>query len=305
MQNDLDTISKIADDLRWQERVGDIAELRKVQLTGPPNAINPNPTSLYAKNPVIIPAYVLLPKKRAGKLPLIVFLHFGMHWNFDTEHHGLVARELLEQGYAIIAPEYRGSTGYGAWHRSMLDYGGLEVEDAFAARNWAVENLPVDADRVGTIGWSHGGLIALMNAILHPGSYQAVYAGNPVTDLVMRMGYTDPGYQAQFSAADHIGKSAADNLAEYKRRSPVFNIQNLKAPLLVHGNTNDEDVNVIEVEHLVQALKAAGKKFEYKIYEDAPGGHHFNLIDTKVAKESRREVYKFLAKYLSPPNPAK
>jgi hypothetical protein len=61
-------------------------------------------------------------------------------------------------------------------------------------------------------------------------------------------------------------------------------------------------VNVLEVEHLIEALKAEGKSnlFQYKIYQDAPGGHYFNRIDTKLAKESRREIYAFLAGYLKP-----
>jgi dipeptidyl aminopeptidase/acylaminoacyl peptidase len=56
----------------------------------------------------------------------------------------------------------------------------------------------------------------------------------------------------------------------------------------------------MEVEHLIEALKAAGKKFEYKIYDNAPGGHRFNRIDTKLAHESRQEIYAFLARYLKP-----
>ena len=55
---------------------------------------------------------------------------------------------------------------------------------------------------------------------------------------------------------------------------------------------------MLEVEHLIDSLKAAGKKFEYKIYENAPGGHYFNRIDTPLAKESRKDVVAFLAKYL-------
>ena len=74
----------------------------------------------------------------------------------------------------------------------------------------------------------------------------------------------------------------------------------LATPLLVHTNTNDEDVNVLEVRRLIAALQAAGKKFEYKIYENVPGGHVFNRIDTKLARESRREIWAFLAKYLRP-----
>ena len=57
---------------------------------------------------------------------------------------------------------------------------------------------------------------------------------------------------------------------------------------------------MLEVERLITALKAEGKKFEYKIYQDAPGGHSFNRLDTKLARESRQEVYQFLAKYLKP-----
>ena len=87
---------------------------------------------------------------------------------------------------------------------------------------------------------------------------------------------------------------------EYRKRSPVFHAKELQTPLLIHTNTNDEDVNVLEVEHLIEALKAEGKKFEYKIYQDAPGGHYFNRIDTKAAKESRKEIWRFLAGYLKP-----
>jgi dipeptidyl aminopeptidase/acylaminoacyl peptidase len=57
-------------------------------------------------------------------------------------------------------------------------------------------------------------------------------------------------------------------------------------------------VNVLEVERLITALKAEGKQFEYKIYEDAPGGHMFNRLDNDLAKQSRQEIYQFLAKYL-------
>ncbi len=85
---------------------------------------------------------------------------------------------------------------------------------------------------------------------------------------------------------------------EYRRRSPVFHAEKLRTPLLIHTNTNDEDVNAMEVEHMIDALKAAGKKFEYKIYQNAAGGHRFNRIDTALAKESRKEIYDFLARYL-------
>ena len=169
--------------------------------------------------------------------------------------------------------------------------------DVKAGRDWAVENLSmIDAKRVGIMGWSHGGYQTLMNIFKFPDAYQVAYAGVPVSDLVARMGYKSQSYRDTFKG--FIGKEAVDDPMEYRRRSPYFHAAELKTPLLIHTNTNDEDVNVMEVEHLLDALKAAGRKFEYKIYQAAPGGHEFNRIDTALAKESRKEVYDFLARYL-------
>ncbi len=170
-----------------------------------------------------------------------------------------------------------------------------------AARDWAVEALPeVDSGRVGILGWSHGGLIALIAVFDHPDKFQVAYAGVPVSDLVARMGYQTDSYRDLYSADHHIGKTANEDVDEYRRRSPVWNVEKLATPLLIHTTTNDRDVNVIEVEHLIQALKAAGKDFEYKIYDDVAGGHSFNRSDSLLARESRREVWKFLARYLRP-----
>ena len=159
----------------------------------------------------------------------------------------------------------------------------------------------IDKNRVGIIGWSHGGLIALMNIFDHPENYKVAYAGVPVSDLIARMGYQTQGYRELYSADYHIGKTAHDDLEEYRRRSPAWQAHKLQTPLLIHTNTNDDDVNIPEVEHLIKSLKAENKKFEYKIYEEIPGGHSFNRMDTKTAREIRLEIYRFLDQYLSPP----
>lgn len=294
-QHTYDVLEKKIDDLLWYFKVGDVAEIDKVRFTSKPIRMA-NPTGQGAGNPLIVYAYTFVPKKLAGKAPLLVFVHGGVHGDFDTSNAHIV-RELIEQGYVIVAPEYRGSTGYGAGFYNQIDYGGAEIDDTYAARNWAVEHLPmVDPERVGIIGWSHGGYHALFNVFNWPDAYKVAYAGVPVSDLVQRMGYKSQGYRDIF--AGFIGKQAEDNPMEYRRRSPVFHVEKLKTPLLVHTTTNDEDVNVMEVQHLIAALKAAGKTFEYKVYQDAPGGHAFNRLDTTLAKESRREIYAFLAKYL-------
>lgn len=103
-----------------------------------------------------------------------------------------------------------------------------------------------------------------------------------------------------FSADYHIDKTAEEDVNEYKRRSPSWNAEKLNTPLLIHANTNDEDVNIIEIEHLIKSLKAANKKFEYEIFQYEPGGHSFDRLDTKQAREVRVRIYKFLDKYLSP-----
>jgi len=294
------SLSKDIDDLMWIRALDDLAIVDKVRYTGPPPRVISNPTGQGAGNPVIITAYTFIPKKYAStaKLPLLVYVHGGVHGTFESSAVHIV-REMVEQGYAVIAPDYRGSTGYGQGFWRLIDYGGLENDDVFEGKRWMVENnANIDPERVGIIGWSHGGLISLMNIFDHPKDYKVAYAGVPVSDLVARMGYKSQSYRDLFSAPYHLGKTADENVAEYRKRSPAWNADKLQTPLLIHTNTNDEDVNVLEVEHLISKLKAAGKQFEYKIYQNAPGAHRFNRIDTKLAKESRKEMWDFLARYL-------
>jgi dipeptidyl aminopeptidase/acylaminoacyl peptidase len=299
-----DTVLKALDDIMWVQKLSDIADVDKVAYTGPPPAHITNRTAPGAGNPLIIRAYTFIPKKmdRTKKQPLLVLAHQGLHGNVSSTELGHVIREMMEHGYAVIAPDYRGSTGYGQGFQNQIDYGGKEVDDVLAGKAWMLDRYPfLDPTRVGAIGWSHGGFITLMQILTHPDAgYAVAYAGVPVSDLVLRMGYETAAYQAQYSASYHIGKSVRDDIKEYEKRSPITYAAKLNIPLLIHTNTNDEDVNVLEVQRMIMALKAEGKKFEYKIYEDAPGGHMFNRLDTKLARESRDEVYAFLGKVLKP-----
>jgi len=303
----MDVLQKAIDDVLWYHKVGDIAFVDKVRHVGPPLAQVKNPTGKGAKNPVKFYSYVFIPKNidRTKKYPLLVFPHGGVHSDFSTYYTHIV-RELMAQGYIVIASEYRGSTGYGRGMYESIDYGGLEVEDVYAGRNYMLENYDfVDKNRVGILGWSHGGLISLMNIFFHPKDYKVAYAGVPVSDLIARMGYMTDGYRKLYSADYHIGKTADEDVQEYRRRSPAWHAEKLQTPLLIHTNTNDEDVNVLEVEHLIKSLKAEGKKFEYEIYQDAPGGHSFDRLDILMAKKIRLKVYRFLDQYLKPPHPLK
>lgn len=294
-ENDLDHAAKVSDDVLWNLELGDIAEVRTFRYTGLPTQPGGNPLILYA--------YSYIPKNldRSRKAPLMVLIHGGVHSNHMTggpANAATIVRELLDQGYVVVAPDYRGSTGYGPAYAKAIDYGGKENDDVLAARNWMIERYPfLDPGRVGLLAWSHGGMIALFNLFFHPEAYACAYAGEPVSDLLARRKYFA---SMRATIAESAGEEAARDDEEYRKRSPVTWAAKLEKPLLVHGNTSDETVHVSEVQHLVDALRAAGRKFEYKIYEAAPGGHHFNRIDTKLARDSRAEIYSFLGRYLQP-----
>jgi dipeptidyl aminopeptidase/acylaminoacyl peptidase len=125
--------------------------------------------------------------------------------------------------------------------------------------------------------------------------------------MIARMGYKDDSYRDLYSAPYHIGKTADENVAEYRKRSPAWQTDRYRnTPLLIHTNTNDEDVNVLEVEHLIKSLKAEGKQnFKYRIFEEMPGGHSFDRMDYKEARKIRLDIYNFLNSELNPPKPFK
>lgn len=296
-------LSRQMNELLWRQKLSDIAVVDKVLFTGPPphgtNFVAPPPGS----NEVVISAMTFMPRRkwRIRSVPLIVLAHPEIHGNVASDDFAIIVRELVERHYAVIAPDYRGSSGYGIEFWRMIDYGGLEIEDVHAARNFMLERYrEIDPKRVGMVGWSHGGLIALLTVFAHPNDYQACYAGVPVSDLEERIKIRGKGYEELFSAPYHIGKTLAQAPEEYRRRSPAKNVEKLRAPLLIQANTNDEDVNIHEIEKLIEALQNAGKDFKYHIYTNAPGGHLFNRLDTNLARESRLEIWKFLQKYLKP-----
>lgn len=297
---DLDEVRKSSDDALFWLRLSDIAEIDKVLLAGPPN---PRAKETYGikneRHPIRIYQYVFIPKKldKSKKHPAIMLTHGGVHGDFGTYHVHMV-REMLERGYIVLAPEYRGSTGYGKAMYEAIDYGGLENDDVVACREWAVAELPVDPKKIALVGWSHGGMISLMVGFDHPDKFACIYAGVPVSDLITRLGYHDQDYTDLFSAKYHIGKKPSEAVDEYRKRSPIWNVEKLKLPLMITSSTNDRDVNVVEVEQLVVHLKAAGKSFDHKIYDDAPGGHSFERIDTTFARNVRKDMYAFLAKHL-------
>jgi acetyl esterase/lipase len=305
LEHRLDVLEKNIDDLMWFQKVGDVAFIDKVFMTGPPKWKDLDTTDPAFGNPVKFWSYVFIPKDIdfSKKYPLIVFPHSGVHANFST-YYSHIVKELIAQQYIVVSAEYRGSTGYGKDFYEKIDYGGLEIDDVDSSRKYMLDNYEfIDPERVGIVGWSHGGSISLMSIFKYPENYKVAFAGVPVSDLITRLNYMDDEYRELYSADYHIGQTVDENPGEYKKRSPAYSVDKLQTPLLIHTNTNDEDVRFIEVEVLINALKAANKNFEYEIFRELPGGHSFDRQDTKLALTIRLKIYKFIAKYLNPPKP--
>jgi dienelactone hydrolase len=222
-----------------------------------------------------IPAYLFQPLKRRGTHghAAMIWVHGGVHGNWGTSMWPFVV-EAVQRGYVIITPQYRGSTGYGAAHYLAIDYGGKELDDVASAADY-LKTLPyVDPDRLGIMGWSHGGFIAahLLFRDVHP--FQGGAAIVPVTNLVFRLSYKGPRYQRDYATQPGIHGLPFENPDEYIKRSPLYHVENLKVPILVHVATNDQDVNYVEDQQLVWKLRALKPELaETKIYVDpAPWG---------------------------------
>ncbi|MCW8814139.1 MAG: prolyl oligopeptidase family serine peptidase, partial [Chlorobium sp.] len=151
LEHRLDVLEKNIDDIIWFQRVGDVAFIDKVFMTGPPKWKELNPTGQGASNPVKFWSYIFIPKNLdyTKKYPLIVFPHGGVHSNFSTYYTHII-KELIAQQYIVVAAEYRGSTGYGKEHYEKIDYGGLEIKDVDSSRKFMLDNYDfVDPNRVG------------------------------------------------------------------------------------------------------------------------------------------------------------
>ena len=274
-QRDVD--ARVAAEARYPELCKGIIDFQKVSYRSSVGDLD-------------IPAYLFQPIAKQGPRAhaAMVWVHGGVHGNWGITMFPFV-KEAVERGYVIIAPDYRGSIGYGEAYHKEIDYGGYEVDDVMSAAGYLATLPHVDPARVGIMGWSHGGYITLLSIFREKHPFAAGAAIVPVTNLIFRLSLKGPSYQWDFATQKRIQGLPFEKPDIYIARSPLYHVDKLQVPLLVHVATNDLDVNYVEDQQIVDALRSRKPDLaETKTYVDPPtwgqsGGHSFSRrVDPKT-----------------------
>jgi dipeptidyl aminopeptidase/acylaminoacyl peptidase len=234
------------------------------------------------------------PTGAPGARPLLVMVHGGPTGQALADWNARV-QLLVQRGWTVLQPQYRGSTGYGRAYTQALAarWGERDVADVAAGIRHAEKEGWADTSRVALMGGSAGGMTVLLVAAQHPDLVHAVVAIFPVCDLVDLAAAThrlESGYTVRL-----VGPlpAAADT---YRDRSPRSRASEIRAPvLLLHGN-DDDTVPVGQSEELASALRAAGATVERHVYEGE--GHGWSRAGT-IADEAER-IDAFLSRWVLP-----
>ena len=245
-----------------------------------------------------IPGYLTLPKGVQGKgLPTLVIPHGGP-WARDTWGYNSLAQFFANRGYAVLMPNFRGSTGYG---KNFLNAGngewGRKMQDDVT---WGVKYLVAegiaDPKRIGILGGSYGGYAVLAGVAFTPDLYRAavdiVGPSNLMTLLESIPPYWEAGRKIMYARMADPG--TAEGKAWLKERSPLHDAGKIKTPLLVVQGANDPRVNKREADQIVVALRDRGFAVEYLLAPDE--GHGFARPVNNMAMFMAAET--FLAKHL-------
>jgi dipeptidyl aminopeptidase/acylaminoacyl peptidase len=245
-----------------------------------------------------VPAYLFVPKNldRNVKHPAIVWIHGdGINQNYDGWHiqrnyavYYSIHQYFLQQEYVVLAPDYRGSIGYGSeWREGVyMDVGGKDFRDAGLAYTY-LKTLPyVNADRIGVWGLSYGGFFTLLAVTEMPAAYHAAVDVAGVADYALY--YEDP-YHGSWTRS-RIG-TPSENPAVYAQASPVSHMDRLQVPLLILHGTADVNVPYIHSVRLIDELMKDGKGdlVSFMMY---PGEFHY-FTREHVLKDAWQRVEEF------------
>jgi dipeptidyl aminopeptidase/acylaminoacyl peptidase len=245
------------------------------------------PVSYPADDGTMIPGYLTLPPGRedAKGLPAIVLPHGGPsardEWGFDWLPQFFAAR-----GFAVLQPNFRGSSGYGdAWfEQNGFKSWAVAIGDVLAAGHWLVAQGIADPAKLGIVGWSYGGYAALQSAVVEPTLFKAVVAIAPVTDLEsLKLEHRD------WSDYEVVSAFVGEGL-HLSAGSPADHADKIKSPVLLFHGTLDRNVSFRESKKMAARLTAAGGRGELVTFDQRD---HY-LEDSAARTELLRKSDAFL-----------
>ena len=251
---------------------------------------NVRTVSYKAADGAEVPAYLTLPPGSGGKnLPAIVMPHGGP-WSRDEWGFDWLAQFFANQGYAVLQPNFRGSTGYGdEWFaESGFKSWKLAIGDINAGARWLASSGIAAPEKLAIVGWSYGGYAALQANVVEPSIYKAAIAIAPVTDL--------PQFQEEKDVYVS-GKWWRDMMGtgpHLQEGSPARHVARIAAPVLLFHGDHDLNVHVNQARTMDRRLKEAGKASELVVY---PGLDH-QLEDGAARRDMLAKASTFLRTHL-------
>ena len=243
-----------------------------------------------------ISAFVYMPYNlpRNGQHPAIVFVHGGptaQTMNIFNRFIQFVAN----QGYIVIAPNYRGSTGYGKEFQqaNLFDMGGGDLQDVLAATDWIKQSGYVDPKKLILMGGSYGGYLTMMGVTKAPDLWAAGVPIVPFVNWFTEIENEDPVLRESDLAT--MG-DPVKNKALFEERSPINFVDQIKAPLYLLAGGNDPRCPKEEAQQVVDAVKKRGGVAEYKVYENE--GHGFSRVENQI--DAYKRVSEFLKARVPP-----
>ena len=237
-----------------------------------------------------ISAFAYIPNNipRNDKFPAIVWIHGDPTGQYVNSFNRAV-QYLVNQGYLVIAPNFRGSTGYGKdfMRANYRDEGGGDLADVVDAAQWIARSGFVDPKKLVSMGGSYGGYLTMMAVTKYPDLWGAGVAIVPYTNWFTELATEDPAIRAYDIS---IMGDPVENKALYDDRSPINFIDRIKAPILLIAGGNDVRDPRGESEQVAAAIKKNGGHVQIKIYENE--GHSFSRIENQI--DSWQRVSDFL-----------
>jgi dipeptidyl aminopeptidase/acylaminoacyl peptidase len=243
-----------------------------------------------------ISAFVYVPYNLPHKAehPAIVYVHGGPTAQTMNTFNRFV-QYMANQGYIVIAPNYRGSTGYGKefQHANLFDMGGGDLQDILAAADWIQQTGYVDPKKLILMGGSYGGYMTMMGVTKAPELWAAGVPIVPFVNWFTEIQNEDPVLQQSDLAT--MG-DPEKNKSLYEDRSPINFVDKIKAPLYLLAGGHDPRCPKTEAQQVVDAIKKRGGVVEYKVYENE--GHGFSKVENQI--DAYKRVADFLKAHVPP-----